>query len=581
MASTSSSPLPPGAVDNSALAALREDPDAAANAPNQLTRQVFGGHFVQVSPTPLPEPVLVAHSPGTADLLGLDARSPNFAAFFSGDVGDSPAWATPYALSIYGSEMTSNCPFGTGNGYGDGRALSVAEIISPQGQRFELQLKGAGRTPFSRGGDGRAVLRSSVREFLASECMASLNVSTTRALSLVVSRSETVQRPWYSQQRRDAGDALAQLSKAQRIMYDTLPAEQKQQVRRELERRGQEPDLMQSEPCAITCRVAPSFLRIGHVELFARRANKRDAGSPSALEDLAALVDHAIFREYPELAGHGSPEERVVELFRHIAARCADLVADWLRVGYCQGNFNSDNALLGGRTMDYGPFGFMEKFYSKWNPWIGGGEHFSFLNQPKAMLQNLVTLASALLPLVQNASALNAALQEVPALLDARVAAMWRAKLGFSAEAWDAGGSELLQELLELLEVSEGDYTIFWRQLAAVADGNGRPALDDVFYASLTTELEARWAKWLDRYKALVSPDAGAAMRRVSPKYVPREWMLVDAYDAANRGDYALVHELQDVFSQPFAEQSSERAARFYRRRPDCADGRPGTAFMS
>jgi len=550
MVSANSSPLPPGAVDNSALAALREDPDAATNAPNQLPRQVFGGHFVPVAPTPLPDPVLVAYSPDTADLLGLDVRSPSFAAFFSGDVGDSLAWATPYALSIYGREMTRNCPWGTGNGYGDGRALSVAEIVSPQGQRFELQLKGAGRTPFARGGDGRAVLRSSVREFLASECMASLNVSTTRALSLVVSRSETARRPWYSGQRL-----------------------------------GREPDLMQEEPCAITCRVAASFVRIGHVELFARRTRKRDARSPTALEDLAALVEHAIFREYPELAGHGLPQERVVELFRRVAVRCADLVADWLRVGYCQGNFNSDNVLLGGRTMDYGPFGFMERFSSKWNPWIGGGEHFSFLNQPNAMLRNLVTLAGALAPLLEDGSKeledLEAAVQEVPALLDTRIAAMWCAKLGFSAEVWDSGGSALLLELLELLEVSEGDYTLFWRQLAAVADGKGRPALDDVFYKPLSRKLETRWAKWLDRYEALVAPEAGAAMRRVSPKYVPREWMLVDAYEAANRGDYALVHELQDVFSQPFVEQTADRAARFYRRRPDCADGRPGTAFMS
>lgn len=176
-----------------------------ASFPNRESREVYSGHYVTVHPQPLPKPVLVVHSPSMAKLLGLEeaSGSDEFAAFFSGDVDvvsdlASVTWCTGYALSIYGEPMMRNCPFGTGNGYGDGRAISVAEIVSQTtGDRWELQLKGAGKTPYSRRADGRAVLRSSVREFLASEAMFHLGVSTTRALSLVASGSETVDRPWY------------------------------------------------------------------------------------------------------------------------------------------------------------------------------------------------------------------------------------------------------------------------------------------------------------------------------------------------------------------------------------------------
>ena len=186
------------------LRQLSEDPEAGQHAPNRSSREVRAGHYVRLRPKPLPDPRLVAHSPAVARALGLSgeaAASAAFAAFFSGDqdrAAPLEAWATPYALSIMGRRYTSNCPFGTGNGYGDGRALSVAEVETAAGERWELQLKGGGATPFCRGGDGRAVLRSSVREFLASEAMHALRVPTTRALALVVSGSETAKRPWYS-----------------------------------------------------------------------------------------------------------------------------------------------------------------------------------------------------------------------------------------------------------------------------------------------------------------------------------------------------------------------------------------------
>lgn len=227
--------------DNSFLSQMLRDPENDDHASNQEMRQVKGGHYVVVRPKPLERARVVLVSQEMAAQLGFSTEhcaSDEFCSFFSGAtdvVPGSIAWATPYALSIYGEfQKNRQCPFRNGCGYGDGRVLSVQEVVNPQGRRWELQLKGAGRTPFCRGGDGRAVLRSSIREFLVSEAMHHLGVGTTRALSLVMSEQESVIRP------RPEEDEIGQ----------------------------------QREPCAITCRAAKSFLRIGHFELFGRRMSQ-------------------------------------------------------------------------------------------------------------------------------------------------------------------------------------------------------------------------------------------------------------------------------------------------------------------
>jgi len=194
----------------SLLDSLNIDPESELRAPNRESREVFSGHYVLVDPTPLPDPKLVALSPQLLRELRIDRsdveNNEKFLRIFSADGPrvaakeefGGVAWATPYALTIYGQEMTRQCIFGTGNGYGDGRAASVGEVVIPEtGKRWEFQLKGSGTTPFSRNADGRAVLRSSVREFLAEETMHALGISTTRALCLIVSGTETVDRPWY------------------------------------------------------------------------------------------------------------------------------------------------------------------------------------------------------------------------------------------------------------------------------------------------------------------------------------------------------------------------------------------------
>jgi uncharacterized protein YdiU (UPF0061 family) len=274
--------------DHSWVRQLSPDPDQQRHWPNKHAREVNSGHYVKVDPTPLLEPYLVAFAPEVAELLGLDEaelKKDAFVRLFSGDISDIPRdnttspWATPYALSIYGAPQE---PRGAGkhaNGYGDGRAISIAEVLlsNPSGRhpppRMELQLKGGGTTPFCRGADGRAVLRSSVREFLASEAMHFLGVPTTRALSLIASKVDTSSRPWYS-------------------------AREQQQAQG-----AHGGDIMQREQCAITTRVAPSFLRVGHFELYARRT-RRTGGADWAevrrkgREELAMLARHALYREY-------------------------------------------------------------------------------------------------------------------------------------------------------------------------------------------------------------------------------------------------------------------------------------------
>ena len=361
-----------------------------------------------VKPTPIGSPDYIAHSSVLFNELGLSetlAQDDAFIRLFSGDisVAEPPmrpnGWATGYALSIYGTEYTQQCPFGNGNGYGDGRAVSVFEG-SFKGARWEMQLKGGGRTPYCRGADGRAVLRSSVREFLAQEFMHALGVPTSRSLTLYRSQTETVDRPWYREQSKSFN-----------------------------------PDVMVSNPVAITTRVAPSFLRVGQLELFARRA--RSGAHSTALNELKMIVQHLIQRNY-----HGDIDptrpftEQVVELAQHFRDRLTRLVANWLRVGYCQGNFNSDNCAAGGFTLDYGPFGFCELFDPRFQPWTGGGEHFSFFNQPAAAETNFHMFWTALRPLLSHEES---ALQQFDIVregfsdaMDKELERMWTRKLGLS-----------------------------------------------------------------------------------------------------------------------------------------------------
>jgi len=581
-------------ADHSWLRDLRPDPDAERHKPNKSSREVKSGHWVPVRPTALKRPKLVIFSPGMAEELGLSevaCSSDDFLRFFSGDADALPGlktWATPYALSIMGKPLYDNCPFKNGNGYGDGRAISVGEVVSPSGKRWEMQLKGAGQTPFCRGADGRAVLRSSVREFLASEAMHHLGISTTRALSLIVSQGDTVGRAWYSGDRDTA-------SASDDPRLANIPPQMREMLMQMLREQSGEPDVMVDEACAITCRVAPSFARIGHLDLFARRAAKSGA-TEAQREEHRMMVQHAINREFPELLPGASLAERALAFFGSSVESIAELVAGWLRVGFCQGNFNCDNCLVAGRTMDYGPFGFMDKYDPHFAKWVGSGQHFAFRNQPEAALANLGTLAKSLEPLLDSAGieALNAKKQAANEIVQRVVDIMWCRKLGLLAgidAARDAGRS-LFNEVETLLKDSSADYVMLFRLLGPVAAGAPHASeaallepLQIAFYEPLTASLEDRWRQWVQKWLRLLADDGGlssaaARMASVNPKYVLREHMLVDAYNAAREGDFSTVHELHTLIQDPYSEQPALEA-KYFRRAPDAALSRGGTAIMT
>ena len=528
-------------VDYSLVTQLNVDPEATASGEDYYPRQVFSGHYVPVKPTPIAEPQYIAHSQTFFKELGFDDRfaaTEEFKQVFSGDLSQVPApmhklaWATGYALSIYGQEYIQQCPFQTGNGYGDGRAVSIIEAVL-KGKRWEMQLKGGGRTPYCRGADGRAVLRSSVREFLAQEHMHALGVPTSRSLCLFVSLSETVDRPWYSEGAQ-------------------FP----------------DPDVMVANPVAITTRVAPSFLRVGQIELFGRRA--RNNAHPDAQKELEMIVQHLIEREYSqEIDSELSLKQKVLLLAHEFRKRLTSLVANWIRVGFCQGNFNSDNCAAGGFTLDYGPFGFCECFEPFFQPWTGGGQHFSFLNQSAAAEANFSSFCTALKPLLGEDADSLAQLNDIRSgfheTMQEALESMWSAKLGL-----DNYDGELLSQLLKLMVHTSVDYTLFFRELSEIpSDLNG---LKKSFYRPVTEALENQWSKWLETWKAKISGKDSAVlseqMKRVNPKYTWREWRVVPAYQQAAQGDYQLVGELQSVLIKPYEEQTQELSDKYYQLKP-------------
>ncbi|WP_114993930.1 protein adenylyltransferase SelO family protein [Synechococcus sp. UW179A] len=530
-------------VDYSLLSQLKPDPEARVNGHDHQARQVKSGHYVPVTPTPLPAPEYVAHSEALFDELGLNhglAVDDSFRRLFSGDISVNRGamlpygWATGYALSIYGTEYDQQCPFGNGNGYGDGRAVSVFEGLF-EGRRWEMQLKGGGPTPYCRGADGRAVLRSSVREFLAQEFMHALGVPTSRSLTLYVSHAESVRRPWYSDQSR-----------------------------------SMDPDVLVENPAAITTRVAPSFLRVGQLELFARRFRRNS--HPKAFNELQMIVQHLIERNYQAEIETSLPfSEQVVKLAKLFRGRLTALVADWIRVGYCQGNFNSDNCAAGGFTLDYGPFGFCELFDPRFQPWTGGGMHFAFFNQPVAASKNYQMFVSALKPLLHDHPEVMTRLESLEegfkAAMQEALDSMWQRKLGLSDHC-----PELVEDLLQLCVDSAADYTMVFRELSAIPEHVA--PLKRSFYRPSDQQIDQRWMNWLQQWRGQLErnsdlSETSRSMQLANPAITWREWLIAPAYEQAAHGDYSLVHELQRVFAKPYESLPVELAARYDQLKPE------------
>ena len=528
---------------NRALQNLPIDPSE-----ENRVRQVLGACFSRVKPTPVKGPRTLAVAAEVAEILDLSedfVASAEFAEVFAGNrlmPGMDPVSA------CYGGHQ-----FGTWAGQlGDGRAITLGEVKNRRGEHWEVQLKGAGPTPYSRRADGRAVLRSSIREFLCSEAMHHLGVPTTRALCLV-----------------ETGEGVLR-----DLLYDGNA---------------------RLEPGAVVCRVAPTFLRFGNFELLARRDDV------ALLERLASYTLRTYF---PEL---GEPSSKAYAAWlAEVARRTAELVAHWMSVGFVHGVLNTDNMSIVGLTIDYGPYGFLDDYSPAWTPNItdAGGRRYRYENQPSIGLWNLTRLAGSLHPLVGDVEALQDALRVYGDTLVAAAKRRTAAKLGLRElrdDELDTDGrlrtpdGTLVDQLFELLAAVETDMTIFFRRLADVPTPDAPDAPDetvvafvhDAFYDAdaVPAEHRARLAAWLRRYVARVREDGTPdderrlAMNAVNPKFVLRNYVAQLAIDRAEAGDASLVVELLDVLRKPFDEQPGH--ARFAEKRPEWARHKPGCSMLS
>ncbi len=520
-----------------------------------VPREVRNACFSRVTPTAVAAPRLLAYSREVASDLGFDPAdlaSPAGVAALSGN--RVLPGMKPYA-ACYGGHQ-----FGHWAGQlGDGRAMTLGEVVTPGGTgTLELQLKGAGPTPYSRRADGRAVLRSSVREFLCSEAMFHLGVPTTRALSLVMTGDDVV---------RD-------------MLYDGHP---------------------KAEPGAIVARVSPSFVRFGSFELPASRGD---------VDVLRKLADYVVHAHYPHLlTGPGaSPTpspSTYAALLGEVAERTAKMVAGWMRVGFVHGVMNTDNMSILGLTIDYGPYGWLEGYDPGWTPNTtdATGRRYRYGAQPRIAAWNMACLVEAFGALLESEEAQSGVMDRFALAWSGYERAMYADKLGLRemrvAEAPAPSDVPLVEGLMEVLRSSEIDMTLFFRSLAEVpveksdwsspaeAKRHATRIFTGAFYepAALEGEVLDRLATWLGGWAARVREDARpeearrAAMNAANPKYVLRNWLAQVAIDAAADGSPQEIETLLDVMRKPYEDQPGRE--RYAEKRPEWARHRVGCSALS
>ncbi|MFL6711070.1 MAG: protein adenylyltransferase SelO [Massilia sp.] len=452
--------------------------------------------FTRLMPTPLPAPYFVGASGRAAALVGLtvdDLQAPDFVELFAGNaVADR---------SLPLSAVYSGHQFGVWAGQlGDGRAILLGELNGPAGP-MELQLKGAGLTPYSRMGDGRAVLRSSIREFLCSEAMAALGIPTTRALCIM-----GADRP---------------------VIRETV------------------------ETAAVVTRMAPSFVRFGSFEHWYHRDKP---------EQLKQLADYVIHTFYPELTAEANP---YTALLAEVTRRTARMIAHWQAVGFMHGVMNTDNMSILGLTIDYGPFGFMEAFEPGFicNHSDQGGR-YSYANQPQVGHWNCYALGQALLPLIGDVDAAQEALGVYQGEFGATLDYLLHAKLGLNTHLDD--DAALIDGMFKAMTASHVDFTNFFRALGnftAEQDVSaGNTVLRDMFIDR--SDFDAWAAQYRTRLQSEQSVDSERklAMDAVNPKYVLRNYLAQVAIDKAANKDYSEIARLLAVLERPFDEQPDNAA---------------------
>ena len=503
-------------------------------------REVLGACYSEVRPTPVREPSLVAYAPEVAELIGLPASSceePLFSEVFSGN--ELLPGMNPYA-TCYGGHQ-----FGNWAGQlGDGRAINLGEIVNKNNERYTLQLKGAGPTPYSRSADGLAVLRSSLREFLCSEAMFHLGVPTTRALSLVLTGEEVLRDMFYD---GNAG----------------------------------------YEPGAVVCRVAASFTRFGHFQFYAAQKD------PDLLKN---FVDYTIENDFegydlPKNPTDAARKDIYAAWFDEVCQRTADMIAHWMRVGFVHGVMNTDNMSITGLTIDYGPYGWLENYDAGWTPNTtdAQGRRYCFGNQPKIAQWNLVQLANAIYPLVGDAAPLEHSLESYATHYKKEWSGMLANKLGLLEVP-----HELEEQLFTLLQSVETDMTLFFRFLSDVKPANfseedfaiPKPLLPAYYLESqLDDAYKQQLQSWLVSYGHAINKEGramaerAAQMNKVNPLYVLRNYIAQNAIDAVAKGDNAPVSELLDVLKDPYNKQTGKAA--FAQKRPEWARNRPGCSMLS
>jgi uncharacterized protein YdiU (UPF0061 family) len=454
------------------------------------------GHFyAAIAPTPVKAPRVIKVNRPLAVLLGLDPdrlESAEGAELLSGNA--LPEGAASIALAYAGHQFGHFV-----QKLGDGRAILLGEVVGRDGQRRDIQLKGAGRTPFSRNGDGRAALGPVLREYVVSEAMAALGIPTTRALA-VVSTGEPVFRET-------------------------------------------------AQPGAVLTRVAASHLRVGTFEYFAARGDT---------EAIATLASYALKRHYPDATGTSND---ALALLDCVQSAHAALVARWLGVGFVHGVMNTDNTSISGETLDYGPCAFLDEYdpRKKFSS-IDHGGRYAFANQPRIVHWNLVRLAETLLPLVaededEAARLVTARLERFPALFEAAHARVLCAKLGLTTEADD--DAALAEDLLVRLAAGEVDHTIFFRRLCASAADPSHDRETAALFADPGAFHE--WAeRWRQRLvgESVSAEERAAGMRRANPAFIPRNHRIEELIVAAvERSDFEPFETLVRVLERPFEEQ--------------------------
>lgn len=517
--------------DNRFLRELPGDPETL-----NFTRQVTQALWSRVTPTPVAKPQLLAYAKEVAEMLGLtdaDMQSPAMLNALAGNqlLPGMEAYATCYGGHQFGNWAGQ---------LGDGRAIVLGELVHA-GQRFELQLKGAGETPYSRRADGRAVLRSSLREFLCSEAMHHLGVPTTRALSLV-----------------RTGDALVR-----DMFYDGNP---------------------QTEQGAIVCRVAPSFTRFGHFELLASR------GELDLLKQLIAFTIDRDFGDWAASAGvekNGLSADVINAWFAEVARRTGVMIAHWMRVGFVHGVMNTDNMSILGLTIDYGPYGWVDNFDPGWTPNTtdAQGKRYCFGRQHDIGRWNLERLADALATILPDTEGLNEGLAQYEAAYTQSLIAALVGKFGL--DSWQDDDGEMINRCFELMTRAEVDMTLFFTHLAHI--NLQQPSVAALKIAFYTEQGYQHFAQdfdvWLAHYaQRLLQINESTEARRArmsahNPRYVLRNYLAQQAIDLADTGDTSMLDTLLNVLRQPYTEQAGRQV--FEEKRPDWARNKAGCSMLS